>query len=103
MDGIHLTKEMAEPMHSLMMALNGMTQIMMDMETIHYLHLKEMRVQILTEPASKTDSVAQMAMVTGTPTKEMNSQPTTNNGLILILMAVETITTTMYNHLLNCT
>ena len=90
-------------MHSLMMALNGMTQIMTGMETIHYLHLKGMRVQILTEPVSKTDSVAQMAMATGTPMKEMYSQPITNNGLILILMAVETITTTMCNHLLNCT
>ena len=45
----------------------------MDMETIHYRHLKGMRVQILTEPATKTDSVAPMATVMATLTKGMCS------------------------------
>ena len=103
MVGIHLTKATADPMHSQMMVLSGMIPTMTDTETIHYQHLKEMRVQILTEPVTKTGSVAPMATVMVTLTKEMCFQPTTNNGLILILMAVETITTTMYNHLLNCT
>ena len=85
------------------MALNGMILITTDLETIHYPLPKEMHVQTLTEQVSKTGSVAPMAMVTGTLTKEMYSQRTTNNGLILILMDEETITTTMCNHLLNCT
>ena len=103
MVGIHLTKVTVDPMHSQTMELSGMIPIMTDTGTIHYLHSEGMRVRIHTEPVTKTDSVAPMVTVTGTLTKEMYSLPTTNNGLILILMVMETITTTMCNHLLNCT
>ena len=101
--GILLTKVTERPMHSLMMAHNGLIPTTMDMETILFQHLKEMHVQTHMEQVSKTDSVALMETVMVILTKVMNSQQIANNGLILIQMAMAIITTMMFNNLLSCT
>ena len=90
-------------MLSLMMEPSGTIRTTMVMETILYQHLKVMLVLTHTEQVSKIGLVAQTEMVTVTQTMAMYSLTMETSGLIPIMMATATITTTMYNNLLSYT
>jgi len=65
--------------------------------------LRAMLVLQLMEPVHRIDTVAQTEMAMVIPTMEMYSHLTILNGPILILMALETITTMMFNQSQNGT
>jgi hypothetical protein len=102
-DGILLTRVMAKLTPSLMMELNGAIPTMTATETIQYRRHKVMLALQHMEPAHRIDLAAQTEMAMAIPTTETYSPQTILNGLIQILMALGTITTTMFNHSRNGT
>ena len=76
-------------------AVNGMIQIVMDLEIILFLLIKAMIVQPPMELLGRTDLAALTAMGMVILTLETYSLTTTHNGQMLMVTVMETITSTM--------